>query len=254
MQPDLALARRFVERHPPPGPVLLLAVTGSHLYGFSSPDSDLDLKGVHLAPEGQILGLDPLVEAFDRLEVFDGTECDLTTHEAGRALGLLLKGNGNMIERIASPLQVFPGPQVDDLQRLLPGTLSTACIGHYRGFFKGCQREHARRPRRKSWLYSARVALTGVHLLETGEVLAHLPALADRYGMPVVHEVIDAKRRGGEKDVLDPDASAALEACWPDLARRLEQALAHTVLPDVPPGREALSDWLIHTRRRALGP
>ena len=48
-QPDLALARRFVEAHPPPGRVLLCTITGSHNYGFPSPDSDLDIKGIHLA-------------------------------------------------------------------------------------------------------------------------------------------------------------------------------------------------------------
>ena len=46
MLPDLTLARRFVSAHLPPGKVLLCAITGSHHYGFTSPDSDIDIKGI----------------------------------------------------------------------------------------------------------------------------------------------------------------------------------------------------------------
>jgi len=42
--PDLSRARRFVAAHPPPGDPIVVAVTGAHLYGFPSPDSDVDLK------------------------------------------------------------------------------------------------------------------------------------------------------------------------------------------------------------------
>ena len=94
--PDMDLGRRFLAAQPPPGRVLLCAVTGSHHYGFPSPDSDLDLKGIHLAPTEPLLGLSPVVETHDRLLVFEGTECDLTTHEAQKALLLLLRGNGNI--------------------------------------------------------------------------------------------------------------------------------------------------------------
>ncbi|MEZ4465912.1 MAG: nucleotidyltransferase domain-containing protein [bacterium] len=55
--PDLDLGRRFVAERGPAGQVLLCAVTGAHLYGFPSPDSDLDLKGIHLAPTPTLLGL-----------------------------------------------------------------------------------------------------------------------------------------------------------------------------------------------------
>ena len=43
--PDLELGRRFIAHSPVPGLTLQCGVTGSHDYGFSSPDSDLDLKG-----------------------------------------------------------------------------------------------------------------------------------------------------------------------------------------------------------------
>lgn len=97
MGPDLQIAGRFLAARPPEGKVLLCAITGSHLYGFSSPDSDIDLKGIHQAPLRSLVGLTRPAETHDRLEVFEGVECDLTTHELGLALSLMLKGNGNVL-------------------------------------------------------------------------------------------------------------------------------------------------------------
>ena len=116
LPPDVELGREFLADHPPPGRVLLCAVTGSHTYGFPSTDSDLDLKGIHLAPTRALLGLRPHVSAHDRLAVHRGTECDLTTNAAGAALSLLLQGNGNMLERILSPYQLVMSEEVRALQ------------------------------------------------------------------------------------------------------------------------------------------
>lgn len=103
---ERARALRFLHAHAPPGALLQCGVTGAHAYGFLSPDSDVDLKGLHLTPTEQVLGLDAPRETHDVLVDFEGVEHDLTTHEAGKALGLLARGNGNVLERLLSPLQL----------------------------------------------------------------------------------------------------------------------------------------------------
>ena len=40
-----------------PYPLVFATVSGAHLYGFPSPDSDWDLRGVHLLPPRELLGL-----------------------------------------------------------------------------------------------------------------------------------------------------------------------------------------------------
>ncbi len=40
-----------------PYPLLFATISGAHLYGFPSPDSDFDLRGVHLLPLEEIVGL-----------------------------------------------------------------------------------------------------------------------------------------------------------------------------------------------------
>ena len=152
MKPDFEKARRFVEANHPPGTLLQCGITGSHFYGFPSADSDVDMKGIHLAPTEQLLGLDKPQESFDRLVIFEETEHDFTTHELSRALGLLLGGNGNLLERLLTPLQLVESEDVDALRELARGAISKRFIGHYRGFFKGCRREHENRRQAKSFV------------------------------------------------------------------------------------------------------
>jgi len=45
---DYELLRAEVARHP--YPLLFATVSGAHLYGFPSPDSDCDLRGAHVLP------------------------------------------------------------------------------------------------------------------------------------------------------------------------------------------------------------
>src|ERR1044071_10461329 len=41
-----------------PYPLLLATISGAHLYGFPSPDSDFDLRGAHVLPLDAVVGLD----------------------------------------------------------------------------------------------------------------------------------------------------------------------------------------------------
>jgi hypothetical protein len=39
--------------------LLFATVSGAHLYGFPSRDSDVDLRGVHVLPPAEVVGLRP---------------------------------------------------------------------------------------------------------------------------------------------------------------------------------------------------
>lgn len=249
MTPDFDMAKRFLAAHAPPGKLVLVGVTGSHLYGFPSPDSDVDLKGIHAAPVHQLLGLDVPKETHDVLTDFEGVEHDLTTHEAARALSLLLRGNGNVLERILSPLQVIESDEVKALQSLARGSISKSFAGHYRGFFKGMRREHDLRRRAKSMLYSYRVALTGVHLLKTGKLEASLIELAPRYGFESVLELCEFKAEAGEKSTLPEEIDQRHRERWDELDALLGETLAASTLSESAPNRDAMNEWLIALRK-----
>ena len=71
---------------------LVVALSGAHAYGFPSPDSDLDLKAIHIAPTRSLLGLSDVPSTSDRMEVIEGVEIDYTSNELGAALRGLVKG------------------------------------------------------------------------------------------------------------------------------------------------------------------
>lgn len=247
--PDLDIARRFLTARPSPGTTLQCAITGAHIYGFPSEDSDLDIKGMHLAPIDEVLGLGKPRDAHDALEIFEGVECDLTTHEAKTALSLLMSGNGNMLERFTSPFQLIEG--TEDLADLARKSVSKASFKHYNGYLKGMRREHGLKHRAKTALYCYRVALTGTHLLRTGEIEPNLTVLAPLYGLDV-QDLIDFKRTEGEKCALPADLDAKHTDRFGQLERMIWEAREVSPLPERPANQPAVQAWLIARRMATL--
>src|SRR6478752_2252116 len=89
-----------------PYPLVFMTVSGAHLYGFPSPDSDYDLRGVHELPLQEVLGLQPQHETREQSGVHNGLEIDLVTHDVKKFFGLLLKKNGYVLEQLYSPLVI----------------------------------------------------------------------------------------------------------------------------------------------------
>src|SRR5690606_16523964 len=100
-----------------PYPLLFATLCGAHLYGFPSADSDFDLRGVHLLPLHELLGLQPRRETVERFERREGLELDLVTHDARKFFLLLLERNGNVLEQLYSPLILRTSPEHEELKR-----------------------------------------------------------------------------------------------------------------------------------------
>src|SRR5437773_6404956 len=80
---------------------LFVTVSGAHLYGFPSPDSDVDLRGAHLLPLPAVVGLSPSSdETMERKLDLHGIEVELVSHDLGKYLRLLVKNNGYVLEQI----------------------------------------------------------------------------------------------------------------------------------------------------------
>ena len=72
-------------------------VSGAHLYGFPSPDSDWDLRGVHVLPPARWSGSRKGRDTLTIEEKRDGFELDLVTHDVKKFFGLLLRRNGYVL-------------------------------------------------------------------------------------------------------------------------------------------------------------
>src|SRR5262245_46544913 len=97
-------------------PLLFAAISGAHLYGFPSPDSDFDLRGVHVLPVERIAGLELHDETVQDARVIEGLEMDIVSHDVRKFMKLLLKKNGYVLEQLFSPLIVHTTPEHQQLK------------------------------------------------------------------------------------------------------------------------------------------
>ncbi|MBL9164655.1 MAG: nucleotidyltransferase domain-containing protein [Planctomycetaceae bacterium] len=245
---DYAKLRRQVDAHP--YPLVFATISGAHLYGFPSPDSDFDLRGVHLLPLNQLVGLTPGEETVEKSGVYDGMEVDLVTHDAKKFFGLMLKKNGYVLEQLLSPLVVHTTPEHEELKELGKRCVTRFHGHHYLGFaatqWKLFRKEEP--PRVKPLLYVYRVLLTGIHLVKSGEVEANLLTLNESAKLPYIDELVERKRSGPEKGKLDAADVVFHEKEYQRLVAALEAAGAASTLPEQPRCAEQLNDLLVRLR------
>ncbi|MGW4563205.1 nucleotidyltransferase domain-containing protein [Streptomyces sp. NPDC004561] len=241
---DIDLAPVVAEQ---PHPVLFATVSGAHLYGFPSQDSDVDLRGVHLLPAADLVGLREPEETRSRAWVRYGVELDLVTHDLRKFVRLMLRRNGYVLEQLLSPLVVHTTDVHRELAALAPGVLTSHHAHHYRGFAVTQWRLFEKTGELKPLLYTFRVLLTGIHLMRAGEVQAHLPTLRELVDAPAyVPELIAAKaeREHGTAGVDHTRVEADVQR----LHAVLDEAQAASALPDTAGGHDALHDFVVRAR------
>jgi predicted nucleotidyltransferase len=233
-----------------PYPLLFVTISGAHLYGFPSPDSDYDLRGVHVLPVREVVGLDPGRETLESSGVRDGLEIDLVTHDVKKFFGLLLRKNGYVLEQLYSPLVVHTTPEHEELKQIASGCVTRHHVHHYLGFaetqWKLFEKESPRRV--KPLLYVYRVLLTGIHLMRTGEVEANLVTLNEQCRLPYVPELVARKTTGPEQSALEDKDFSFHRAEYERLRAALGEAADQSKLPEGPSARAALEDLLIRVR------
>jgi predicted nucleotidyltransferase len=229
---------------------LVVALSGAHAYGFPSPDSDLDLKAIHIDPTRRLLGVVPGRSTFDRLEVLDGVEIDYTSNELQMVVLGLLQGNGNYLERVLGPHPLQTGPELASLREVVSRSLSRRLMNHYRGFASSQLREVQKSdtPAAKKVLYVLRTAVTGIHALRTGRVVTDLTELLDEYGLSEARSLVLAKR-AGERTPLSLAERDRWLARLHQVIARLEAEARTSPLPDEPPNVAELEAWLLELRR-----
>ena len=204
--------------------MILEAVIGSHAYGLATPESDVDRRGVFVAP----------TEAFWLLEKpptsVEGPSAEQLSWEVEHFCRLGLKSNPTVLETLVSPLVEVTTPMGEELRDLLPAFLSRYAV---RAFTRATEMQLSRAGRNlkpKQLMHVVRLRLVGLHLLRTG-----------RYDIAADRSLLKIR-----------DGSMA----WDDAvawAHRLgdEIAAAEGPLPEEP-DRARVEDWLVSVRRRML--
>jgi predicted nucleotidyltransferase len=152
------------------------------------------------------------------------------------------------LEQLYSPLVVQGGPALDELQDLGQGCITRHLYHHYEGFARNqVERFESQSPRRvKTLLYIYRVLLTGIFLLETGEVESNLPRLNETFRLPFIGELIALKQE--EQAILIGTDLELHRETVVQLQVRLEAAFQESSLPERPSNLSALSDFLVRVR------
>ncbi len=245
------VARRFIADREHERRHLVIYLSGAHAYGFPSPDSDLDLKCVHIAPTAELVGLTTADDPPDRIEIVEGVELDYGSNELAPVLRGAIKGNGNFLERILGDLALGGDlALLAEAREVVRPLLCRRAGRHYGGFATSQLKLFDAKPSAKRALYVLRTAATGRHLLAHGEIVTDVAKLT-QFVPAEIGELLAIKQRG-ERQQLEPDHAAewrvrltaaidAIDGAWP----------ASVLPPDPPPAAITAADhWLRDVRRR----
>ncbi|MEB3829593.1 nucleotidyltransferase domain-containing protein [Phormidium sp. CCY1219] len=233
-----------------PYPLLFSTLSGAHLFGFPSQDSDYDLRGVHILPLAEVVGLHPLRETIEHFETPDNQLIiDLVTHDIKKFFQLLLTKKG-VLEPLYSPLVFHSSPEHEELKSIARSCITRHHAHHYLGFartqWRLFEKEHP--PRVKPLLYVFRVLLTGIHLMQTGEVEANLVRLNEAFQLRYIPELIARKMEGGEGAILEAVDVEFYRGECDRLRGELDAAFHSSCLPEAAKGKDALNDLLVRVR------
>lgn len=201
--------------------------SGSRAWGFASPDSDYDIRFLFIRPEVEYLGI---IAPQDSIDLPLEGELDAGGRDVRKALGLLGKSNGALVEWLHSPI-VY---REDDgfLERWRKAAREVFApkfsIDHYRGLAKqmvfGKLQTDA--VRAKDYLYALRAVLAAEWVFE-GRGIPPVPfaELLDVAPDPIrvlVPELLEHKARTNESERMPrvPALDDFLQHCLSDNAGR----------------------------------
>src|SRR4051812_21006078 len=212
--------------------IIYRCVVGSRVYGLDTDESDVDLRGVYVAPAELQWSL------FGAPEQFEDNASQACYWELQKFLGMALKANPNILECLYSPMVEKATPIGEELLSIRDGFLSQMIFQTFNGYamsqFKKIEqdiRNHGE-VRWKHAMHLLRLLLTGAATLRQGYVPVRVEAHREK--------LLAVKR--GETPWTDVDS-------WrKELHRDFERALAEAKLPERP-DYEAANRFLVKARR-----
>jgi len=158
------------------------------------------------------------------------------------------------VEQLYSLLIVETSPEHDELKEIGKKCITKHHAYHYFGFARTEWKlfEKGNPPRVKPLLYIFRVLLTGIYLMQTGEIEANLLELNKIFNLSFLPELIERKIHSAEKENL-PEANLEFYRLeYERLISELEKAAEKTHLPENTTAKNDLNDLLIRLRLRAF--
>jgi len=171
--------------------ILYACESGSRAWEFASPNSDFDIRFLYLSSNDIYLSV---FEHKDSIEIPIKDDLDPGGWDVKKALGLLAKSNGALIEWLHSPIVYLDQNDFRKRwQKLAVETLNpNHLINHYKGLARQIQKRklESDQPSAKGYLYACR-ALLAAEQLDPNVAPVNHPAPSPA----LVYELIDAEFR-----------------------------------------------------------
>jgi len=233
------------------GRVIYIMISGSHLYGFTSQDSDMDYRGTYITGTENLLGLQ---RKRDVIEM----KPDIVMFELAKEINLAVKGNCNVLEHInAEP--IYRTAESLELKRMVNNTFGKRGLyNSYRGMAMFNYKKFILRGKKtyKKYLYVFRGLMAGTYALQTGRIQPNIIELNKYFKIPLVKTLVTHKRDGTENEELrDIVDSGKLDALIPDLFDKMDKAYDRCKISEKPDedGLSQINSWLIEQRVDLIG-
>ena len=196
--------------------VLFAVESGSRAWGFASPDSDYDVRGVYVRPLDWYLQLnddaqDTIVEALP-------DDIDVSLWDLRKALLQMTKSNASFFEWLGSPIIYRDDGLIATLNKLKADCFNPVHVAyHYASMFRKAMeaRNADGSIRIKKLCYALRASLCLRYAMDVEEMPPTTFAdvlervTLDLDGREAIREVLARKERALESDVIVPDARLA---------------------------------------------
>jgi hypothetical protein len=202
---------------------LFISCVGSHMWGMNSPESDIDLVMIYIAPTRSLLRGEKIMPTVRQQITARGGEIyDTLGWEIGHLINQLIKGNINAIWYATSPLLVKPSILQEELSALVQANLCRQTYHSIKGMAESQIRSEVKpgknlRMAGKGYRTALRTINFGMLLLTEGKICF----------TPVLHT---------------PGAEEVMEKM-----QRLDEAYASSLLPDRP-DEDVFRDFLMRKR------
>ena len=214
---------------------IFYTLSGAHLYGFPSSDSDYDIRGCHIQDKKEICGLNVPEDVIERMT----GDIDFVSFDIKKELGLILQNNSNVLEHVFSP-PLVSRPSLPTLKKIAGLSLCKAVFNPYHGLALHNWENSAvsKTPvggggSVKRYLYILRSLMAGIFVLDEGRIEPNILVLNRHFRYPLVDEFVSIKMNGCEQGLVESreDADILITQLFCDL----NVARENSPLPENPP-------------------
>ena len=235
------------------GKILFLTISGAHLYGFPSRDSDIDYRGTFVIGTENLLGLQIPKDVVE-ISYPEGNPSGVVLFELRKEIGLALSGNCNVIEHINAP-PILTTAEFLKLKELVNNSFGkNGLYNSYKGMATFNYKKFILQGKNtvKKYLYVFRGLMAGIYVLETGVIQPNIVELNKYFKIKEVDKLIELKTTGTEvgtvPDYLD---MGNMEKIINELFEKMDRAYSKSKIPERPEKEDidALDLFLKNVRR-----